>query len=151
MNIAFCFNLKHTQPSKNYSAQKEADFDPPETIDGIAKTLEAGGHNVIRIEADQKSYLEFLKNREIIKIVFNISEGLHGEAREAQIPSILEMLKIPYTHSGPMAQAISLDKRMTKVVLSYAGIHTPKRKNDQTRRKTCFFIFGAKRRAGCDS
>ena len=126
MNIAFCFNLKHTQPSKNYSAQKEADFDPPETIDGIAKTLEAGGHNVIRIEADQKSYLEFLKNRENIKIVFNISEGLHGEAREAQIPSILEMLKIPYTHSGPMAQAISLDKRMTKVVLSYAGIPTPK-------------------------
>lgn len=126
MNLAFCFNLKHTQPSKNISAQKEADFDPPETIDGIAKALEAGDHNVIRIEADQKAYLEFLKNRENIKIVFNIAEGLRGEAREGQIPSILELLNIPYTHSGPMAQAISLDKRMTKIVLSHQGILTPK-------------------------
>lgn len=126
MNLAICFNVKHTQPSKNISAQKEADYDSPDTINGIAKALSAGGHNIIRIEADQKAYLEFLNNRENIKIVFNIAEGLYGEAREAQIPSIFEMLKIPYTHSGPLCQSISLDKRMTKIVLSHFGIPTPK-------------------------
>lgn len=126
MNLAFCFNLKHTTPSRNISAQKEADFDDPETITGIIKALQAGDHNITKIEADHMAYMEFLKRKNNIKIVFNIAEGLNGETREAQIPAMLEMLKIPYTHSGPMAQAISLDKRMTKIVLSHFGILTPK-------------------------
>lgn len=36
------------------------------------------------------------------------------------------MLNIPFTHSGPLAQSITLDKTMTKVILAYHGILTPK-------------------------
>ncbi|OGG26907.1 hypothetical protein A2960_02045 [Candidatus Gottesmanbacteria bacterium RIFCSPLOWO2_01_FULL_39_12b] len=126
MNLAFCFNLKHNQPSKNISAQIEADYDSIETIVGIKKAIESGGHNVINIEADREVYFNFVKNKKNIKIVFNISEGLGGEAREAHIPAMLEHLQIPYTHSGPLTQAITLDKTYTKMLLYNKGIGTPK-------------------------
>lgn len=39
---------------------------------------------------------------------------------------MLEMLAIPYTHSGSLAQAISLDKTLTKIVVLHHGILTPR-------------------------
>jgi D-alanine-D-alanine ligase len=126
LNLAFTFNVKNTVPSKNIAAQIEADFDAPETIAGIKKVLETAGHCVTGIEADEDApgKLSALKRSKIF--VFNIAEGLKGEAREAQMPSLFEMLQIPYTHSGPLAQAISLDKTLTKIVLLHHGIRTPK-------------------------
>jgi len=47
-------------------------------------------------------------------ICFNIAEGLGGDAREAQIPALLEMMRIPYTGSRVMTNGISLDKTLTK-------------------------------------
>ena len=41
-------------------------------------------------------------------------KGLGGDAREAQIPALLEMLQIPYTGSRVLANGISLDKTLTK-------------------------------------
>lgn len=126
MNLAFCFNVKHTTPSRNIAAQQEADFDSPEIIADIKTALESGQHKVTEVEGDRKSYLRFLEIKDKIKIVFNIAEGLHGQAREAQIPSMLEVLKIPFTHSGPWTQTISLDKTLTKIVLLHHGIPTPR-------------------------
>jgi D-alanine-D-alanine ligase len=57
---------------------------------------------------------------------FNIAEGIRGEAREAQIPAMLEMLGIPYSGSGVTTLAITLDKRRTKEVLVANGIRTPR-------------------------
>lgn len=126
MNIAFCFNLKQTTSSKNLSAQSEAEFDSPETISAIKKALESEGHNIISIEADENAYTKFKQYKNQISIVFNIAEGLRGEGREAQIPAMLEMLQIPYTHSGVLAQAITLDKALTKKILTFHEINTPK-------------------------
>jgi D-alanine-D-alanine ligase len=47
-------------------------------------------------------------------ICFNSAEGLGGDAREAQVPALLEMLGIPYTGSRVLANGISLDKTLTK-------------------------------------
>lgn len=55
-------------------------------------------------------------------IVFNIAEGMHGPAREAQFPAVLEMLGIPYTGSGPWTLATALDKARTKEVLAFNQI-----------------------------
>jgi D-alanine-D-alanine ligase len=51
-----------------------------------------------------------------------MAEGLWGDARESQVPLFCEVLKIPYTHSGPTTQAVKLDKEFTKYVLKGAGI-----------------------------
>jgi D-alanine-D-alanine ligase len=58
-------------------------------------------------------------------ICFNICEGHFGDGREAQVPAILEMLRIPYTGSRVLTQALALDKPMTKRVLAYHNLPTP--------------------------
>ena len=58
-------------------------------------------------------------------ICFNICEGHFGDAREAQIPAILENLRIPYTGSKVLTLALALDKSMTKRVLTYHDLPTP--------------------------
>ena len=89
-----------------------ADYDYIETIDLIRAALETGGHETVFIQADAN--LPFALKEARPDICFNIAEGLGGDAREAQVPALLELLKIPYTGSRIMANAISLDKTLTK-------------------------------------
>ncbi len=126
MHIAFTYNVRHTKPALDQAAQDEAEFDEPETIAAIHDAIVANGYNCTDIEADEHAYgkLQALKGK--IDLVFNIAEGLRGEMREAQIPAMLEMLGIPYTHSGALASAITLDKTLTKKIWLYHGLPTPK-------------------------
>jgi D-alanine-D-alanine ligase len=55
-----------------------------------------------------------------------MSEGLYGASREAQVPAILEMLRIPYLGSDPLTLSLCLDKSRAKEILSYHGIPTPR-------------------------
>lgn len=89
-----------------------ADFDYIETIDHICAAINTDNHKTIFIPADEKLPYALEKNRP--DICFNIAEGLGGDAREAQVPALLEMLRIPYTGSRVLANAISLDKNLTK-------------------------------------
>ena len=133
MKIALTFNFRHSKPSlKNKKAIEEAEFDSPETIKGITKSLKKLGHKVFLIEADELAYLKLKKLKSKIDLVFNIAEGF-GIDREAQIPAMLEMLKIPYLGSKPLTQAICLNKAKTKEILSFHGIPTPKFQLFETR------------------
>jgi D-alanine-D-alanine ligase len=89
-----------------------ADFDHIETIDLIRAALETDGHQTVFIQADAN--LPYALREEKPDICFNIAEGLGGDAREAQVPALLEMLQIPYTGSRVLANGISLDKTLTK-------------------------------------
>jgi D-alanine-D-alanine ligase len=62
-----------------------------------------------------------------VDFVFNIAEGRGTyRSREAQVPSILEMLDIPYSGSDPQCLAICLDKPLTKKLVASEGVSTPK-------------------------
>lgn len=125
MNLAFTFNLRHTKPSlKNRQAMEEAEFDEPSTIKGISQALKKLGHKVFLIEADEDAYLKFKRLKSKIDLVFNIAEGIYGQDREAQVPSMLEMLQVPYLGSKPLTQAICLNKALVKEILTYHGIPT---------------------------
>lgn len=126
MNIGFVYNVRHVKPDPNDPQYlKEAEFDEPATIEGIDAALKKLGHTVFHIEADEDAYekLKALKGK--IDLVFNIAEGLHGFDREAQLPAMMEMLKIPYTGPKPLGYAIGLDKSVAKEVVSYYKIPTP--------------------------
>lgn len=56
-------------------------------------------------------------------IVFNALHGPFGE--DGRIQSILEVMNIPYTHSGVLASALAMDKVRTKAVLRDAGLPVP--------------------------
>jgi len=101
------------------------EYDSPETVELIAASLEAEGHTVVILGGGR----EFLENilREKVDFVFNIAEGRGNyRSREAQVPSILEMLNIPYSGSDPQCLTICLDKPLTKKLAASAGVCTPK-------------------------
>jgi D-alanine-D-alanine ligase len=100
-----------------------AEWDTWETINAVKDALEVFTE-VTLVEADLSA---FPKLQEINPdIVFNIAEGFYGISREAQIPSMLDMLNIPYTGSDPLTLATCLDKSRTKEILSYYKLPTAK-------------------------
>ncbi|MCL6100017.1 MAG: ATP-grasp domain-containing protein [Bacteroidetes bacterium] len=76
------------------------------------------------IEADENAFEKFRIAK--ADIVFNVAECANGTSREAQIPAMLDMLKIPYTGSDPLTLATCLDKARTKEILAYHNIPTAK-------------------------
>ncbi|MFA6427178.1 MAG: D-alanine--D-alanine ligase [Candidatus Magasanikbacteria bacterium] len=127
MNIGLTYNIRHVKPDINDPQYiKEAEFDEPITIEGITKALEALGHKVFHVEADENAYLKLKDLKGTIDIVFNIAEGIHGADREAQIPAMLEMLGIPYTGPKPLSYAVGLNKSVAKEILGFYGIKTPR-------------------------
>jgi D-alanine-D-alanine ligase len=112
--VAVLANIKDDTNPKPEGVPPDAfaDFDHIETIDSLRGALETDGHRTVFIQADMD--LPYALRDEKPDICFNIAEGLGGDAREAQVPALLEMLQIPYTGSRVLANGISLDKTLTK-------------------------------------
>ena len=122
--VALLYNLKKNAPHlADGPADQWADLDSEKTVEALEQALRAGGHIVYPMEGDVR--LVSRLKRTAVDIAFNICEGHRGDSREAQVPALLEMLGIPYTGSKVLAQAISLDKAMTKRVLTSYGLPTP--------------------------
>jgi len=86
-----------------------------------AKALEGQVARVTAIDAgrDLAQVLTALKP----DVVLN---ALHGEwGEDGCVQGILETLQIPYTHSGVLASALTMDKDKTKAVLNAAGVTVP--------------------------
>jgi D-alanine-D-alanine ligase len=124
MRVAVLANLQKNAPTwPGMPEDRWDDLDTEETIDALVAALEAGGHEATFVEGN----LTLCETLPKLKpdICFNICEGHWGDSREAQVPAILEMLRIPYTGSGPLTLALALDKPMTKRVLWYHNLPTP--------------------------
>jgi D-alanine-D-alanine ligase len=124
MHVALLANLKKNAPTwPGISPDHWDDLDSEETIHAILDALEAVGHRATFLEGDVSLYDNLRKVKP--DICFNICEGHFGDAREAQVPAILEMLRIPYTGSRVLTLALALDKPMTKRILAYHKLPTP--------------------------
>jgi D-alanine-D-alanine ligase len=124
MKVALTCNTLPPDYSRESGDDTFAEFDAPSTIEAIRDALLNRCDKVEVIEADENAYEMLLRGN--FDFAFNIAEGIRGEAREAQIPAMLEMLGIPYSGSGVTTLAITLDKRRTKEVLVANGIRTPR-------------------------
>ncbi len=120
--VGLVFNLKRREYGDPLF-EEEAEFDSQATIDTLRSTIEKLGCTVMPIEAT-RTLSEELKAFKI-DIVFNIAEGLYKRAREAQVPAVCDLLGIEHTGSEATCLAITLDKAMTKKVVSQDGIMTP--------------------------
>ena len=89
-----------------------------------ADALEARGHTVNRIDLkrDMAALLAALEPRP--DVVFNALHGRWGE--DGNIQGVLNILGIPYTHSGLLASAVAMDKPMAIALFEVAGIACPK-------------------------
>src|SRR5258706_6422205 len=121
MKIAFTHNLKLTD------AEEEAEFDTVETVNAIAQALLAAGHEVEKIEVSgPASHLAARIEAFAPDLIFNTAEGRRGRAREAFYPAFFEELNYPYTGSDAYVLTVTLDKWLTKLILSAQGIDTPR-------------------------
>ena len=124
MRVALLANLKKNAPTwAGMPPDRWDDLDSEETIESILGALRAGGHEADFLEGDSGLVAELSKLKP--DICFNICEGHFGDGREAHIPALLEMLRIPYTGSQVLTLALALDKPMTKRIMSYHGLPTP--------------------------
>jgi D-alanine-D-alanine ligase len=128
MRIALLANLKENAPATEAAgADLWDDLDSPETINSILGALESAGHRTEFFEASILPPHNLLERLESYKpeLCFNIAESHFGDGREAQIPALLETLRLPYTGSGVLTLALALDKPMTKRILHYHELPTP--------------------------
>jgi len=137
MRIAFVFSSKAGMAAwwRKYHGddQKAEEQEPPpdwlaecdseETIAAINGAL-TERWEVIPIESDDEAYNQLRSSKP--DLVFNIAEGIAGPNREAYIPTICEMLGLPYTGSDPLTLSLCLDKSRAKEILSYYRIPNPK-------------------------
>ena len=90
---------------------------------GVAEALESRGHAVTRFDPPQDliAIAEGLKPTP--DAVFNALHGTGGE--DGTIQAVLDMLGIPYTHSGMRASAVAMDKPMAKRLVGTVGVPSP--------------------------
>jgi len=88
-----------------------------------ADALEARGHDVKRIDLSRNLGELLAALEPAPDVVFN---GLHGRwGEDGNIQGVLNILGIPYTHSGVLASSVAMDKPLAKTVFEAAGIPCP--------------------------
>ncbi|MBI3333045.1 MAG: ATP-grasp domain-containing protein [Candidatus Omnitrophica bacterium] len=123
LKIALIHNLKPEAKPSHLPPDYYSECDSPKTVKAITNALRKNGHTVFPVEADKRLAHWLAENP--VDLAFNISEGFHGEAREARVPALLELLEIPCTGSGVLSLSLALDKAKSKQLFCYAGVPTP--------------------------
>lgn len=126
MIIGLSYDLKDKVPDPQGKVEDALEeYDSLETVDAIARIIEAQHHSVVKLGGGRDFLNNILGHK--VDLVFNIAEGLGNyRSREAQVPSVLEMLGVPYSGSDPLALAVTLEKPLTKRLVSFAGVATPR-------------------------
>ncbi|MET0532265.1 MAG: D-alanine--D-alanine ligase, partial [Microvirga sp.] len=102
-----------------WSAEREVSLSSGRSC---CKALEEQGYKVtpIDVQPDIATVLQATAP----DIVFNALHGRVGE--DGTIQGLLEVLRIPYTHSGVLASALAMQKDKAKVIMAAAGVSVPK-------------------------
>ncbi len=86
-----------------------------------AKALESQGFRVTRLDVGHDVAERLAEIRP--DVAFNALHGRFGE--DGCVQGVLELLRIPYTHSGVLASSAAMNKEVAKVIMSAAGVPTP--------------------------
>ncbi|TRL36614.1 D-alanine--D-alanine ligase, partial [Methylosinus sporium] len=87
-----------------------------------AKALESVGYRVTRVDVG-RDVAEVLAKL-APDVAFNALHGRFGE--DGAIQGVLEILRIPYTHSGVLASSLAMKKDVAKSVMAAAGVPVPR-------------------------
>ncbi len=101
-----------------WSAEREVSLTSGAGVVEACKTL---GHDVIAIDMGRDVAAKLAEARP--DVVFNALHGTPGE--DGSVQGLLDIMGLPYTHSGVSTSAVAIDKQLTKAVLAPAGIRMP--------------------------
>jgi len=88
---------------------------------GVADALESRGHRVTRVDMGRDVALRIADAAP--DVVFNALHGVPGE--DGTVQGMLDLMGVPYTHSGLATSVIAIDKELTKQALVPHGIPMP--------------------------
>lgn len=86
----------------------------------VARTLEEAGAQVTRVDPVEDKWPERLHG---VEFVFNLLHGPGGE--DGTLQGLFELMKFPYSGSGVLGSALTMDKVRTKLLWLGAGLPTP--------------------------
>ena len=103
------------------SAEREVSLDSGRNVLAALKARGVDAHAIDGIPA----LLDALRAGHFAR-VFNILHGQHGGGEDGVLQGALESLNVPYTGSGVLGSALSMDKTRSKRVWQSLGLPTPK-------------------------
>lgn len=101
-----------------WSAEREVSLTSGKAVAAACERL---GYRVTALDMDRNVAQRLAELKP--DVVFNALHGSPGE--DGSVQGLLELMGIPYTHSGVTASAVAIDKQLTKTVLTAAGIRMP--------------------------
>jgi D-alanine-D-alanine ligase len=123
LTVGFVFNLATDEQLGENPELVLNLTDPAAVIDAVAAALADGGHDVVRLNADQRLPAALAQAQ--VDMVFNIATGIYGDTRQANVPAMLEYLRIPHTGSGVLAETLAHHKHVMKTLLMAHDLPTP--------------------------
>ncbi|MBU4194035.1 MAG: D-alanine--D-alanine ligase, partial [Actinobacteria bacterium] len=97
------------------SAEREVSLETGKAIAGALREL---GHQVLEVDAGTDLPLQLSAGKPDVAFL-----ALHGRGGEdGCVQGLLEVMRIPYTGCGVLASAVTMDKVVTKELLSYHGV-----------------------------
>jgi D-alanine-D-alanine ligase len=130
MKVALIYN-KDIHGVINTFGMQNKEFYNEKTVMRVAHSLEKAGHNVAVLDGNKQiierleNFMPRVKEGEQMGMIFNMAYGIQGESRYTHIPSMLEMLGLPYVGSSPSGHALALDKVLTKIIWKNNHLPTP--------------------------
>jgi D-alanine-D-alanine ligase len=97
------------------SAEREVSLSSGEAC---ALALQAAGYSVTRLDAGRDLAQRLVEIKP--HVCFNALHGRWGE--DGCVQGVLELLAIPYTHSGVLASALAMHKERAKIIMHAAGV-----------------------------
>ena len=126
LKILLLFDLSVNLPREEYSEH----WNTPDwkSERDVRSTITKLGHEVIPfgIFDDIEPFLKLVKE-EKPDLVFNMSEAFSGKRDfEPNLTALMQLVGVPFTGAGPMSLQLCKDKGLTKIILGYHQIRTPK-------------------------
>jgi len=124
--VGILFNMP-MKPSRGEAVDYVAEAGVQEEVEAVKGALERLDlpHQIFPLK---DNIIEFVEALESYKpdVIVNLCEGAFGDSHhEMHVPSLLELLKIPYTGSSPLTLGICQNKGLTKDIFKANGIPTP--------------------------
>lgn len=123
MHIALIHSKYKNVEETSVALNPEGPQQMSDTVCNIQSALEAGGHSVTPILADNH-LLNTLETIPKPDLLFNLSSGVSDNRAQANVVGMLEMSGIPLLGSGLATHVVGLHKEITKSILSAHHIRT---------------------------
>lgn len=121
--VGLCYDLTDDYRNEGVDPETLTTLDNIATISTIDTAIQSLGFRTDRI-GNIKALIKRLSNGDKWDLVFNMTAGIYGMAREAQVTALLEAYQIPSVFSSAATMVLLFDKSLAKLKMQAHGVTT---------------------------